>query len=133
MIYTVQNNASVVTAGVLRTGLLRVTDTNGYATYYAPTALSDGSSQLGGCIDIEDSARRQAAQTFLTYQLVQSSSIQVQRLSNGIMEVWQPDALCSNQRASFNRDVRCGFWPEQLRCRGQRISLRAQLLNPTQD
>ena len=91
MIYTVQNNASVVTAGVLRTGLLRVTDTNGYATYYAPTALSDGSSQLGGCIDIEDSARRQAAQTFLTYQLVQSSSIQVQRLSNGIMEVWNPN------------------------------------------
>jgi hypothetical protein len=80
-----------MTAGVLRTGLLRVTDTNGYTTYYAPTALSDGSSRLGGCIDIEDSARRQAAQAYLTYQLNPSPSIQVLRLQNGIIEVFDPN------------------------------------------
>jgi hypothetical protein len=71
---------------------LRVTDTNGYATLYAYTPLPDGTAILNGAILLGDEspARRTAAECFLTYQLNPSGSIQIQRLANGIIEVFDP-------------------------------------------
>jgi hypothetical protein len=90
MIYTIQKNVSIISAGKLVTGCVSVTDPSGSSSAYGISVLADGSFRLNGCFDIEDSARRQAAQTFVTYQLVPISSIQVQRLSNGMIEVYDP-------------------------------------------
>jgi hypothetical protein len=90
MIYTFQTGTRVFYTRGPATTSLSVADSSGYTTYYSYTVLGDGSARLSGCIDIEDSASRQAAQVYLTYQLVPSSAVQVQRLSNGIMEVFDP-------------------------------------------
>lgn len=88
MPFTIQKNVTIISAGAPVTGCVRVTDTNGSTWDYGVSVQADGSVRLGGCFGIEDSARRQAAQSFLTYQFVPSSSIQIQRLANGTMEVY---------------------------------------------
>jgi hypothetical protein len=90
MIFTFQVATKVVVPYWGAIAALTVTDSNGYATLYGYTPLPDGTAVLNGAIGLgnESEARRQAAQSYLTYQLNPSPSVQVQRLSNGIVEVF---------------------------------------------
>jgi hypothetical protein len=94
MIFTFQTATQVVWKYWPAMATLTVTDTNGYSTLYAYTPLPDGTAILNGAILLgnESPERRQAAACFINYQLNPSSSIQVQRLSNGIIEVFDPGA-----------------------------------------
>lgn len=91
MIFTFQAATKVVAYwGAIAT--LTVTDTNGYATLYSYTPLPDGTARLNGAIGLgnESDARRTAAECFINYQLNPSAAVQVLRLGNGIVEVFDP-------------------------------------------
>jgi hypothetical protein len=92
MIFTFQTALQVVYGYWGPIATLKVTDTNGYATLYAYTPLPDGTARLNGAILMGDEspARRTAAECFINYQLNPSGSIQVQRLANGVVEVFDP-------------------------------------------
>jgi hypothetical protein len=91
MTYTVAINVTLYIAGRARTGLAQVTDTNGYSTCYSGYSIdANGNPQLGGCLDKEDPARRQAAIDYIRYQLKPAGGIQVTRLANGMLEVFDP-------------------------------------------
>ena len=93
MIFTFQTATKVVYGYWGPIATLKVTDTNGYATLYAYTPLPDGTARLNGAIGLgnESDARRTAAECFINYQLNPSASIQVQRLANGVIEVFDPN------------------------------------------
>jgi len=93
MIFTFQTALQVVYAYWGAIATLKVSDTNGYSVLYAYTPLPDGTARLNGAIGHgnESDARRTAAECFINYQLNPSASIQVQRLANGIIEVFDPN------------------------------------------
>jgi len=91
MIFTFQTATKVVVPYWGAIAALTVTDSNGYAVLYGYTPLPDGTAVLNGAVGLgNESDARQAAACFINYQLNQSSSIQIRRLSNGIMEVFDP-------------------------------------------
>jgi hypothetical protein len=90
MTYTVAVNVTLYIAGRAKTGLVQVTDANGYSTYYSGYTFANGNPQLGGCLDKDDTARRRAAIDYIRYQLHPTDSIQVTRLPNGMLEVFDP-------------------------------------------
>jgi len=93
MIFTFQTATKVVVPYWGAIATITLTDSNGKVTTYGYTLLPDGTAILNGVIGFdEDGVRRPSAQSYLAYQLNPSSAIQIQRLANGVVEVFDPNS-----------------------------------------